>query len=326
VGRDLRQTHPALAEAVTARLRAITENPRNPADVRIAALDALGALQADGVFALAPRLLSGNQADPSPAVRQAALRMLGNLRGDDAANGVELITAALRNDRDRDVRLAALDALARVGNLPEHGGLLLEYTQPRTEADESVRLRAWDAFQALLPRATPAQLNRERQSLRGDPARLAVLLEVLVAKLAQAPRPDDRRDLANFRVELGEVYAKLDPAKAIDNFRAALTAYFNEGAGENVTVPVIQALIRAYLSAKDYVGAADFAAEMIRRDGSHQDTVGPPIRNEADRLRERNESQDAIRLIDAVLKMNPPLDERFQRDLNEIRKAVGGGQ
>ena len=326
VGRDLKRADPALAERVSTRLQGIAMNPKFPADVRIATLDALATLQPANLLELAQALLAVPDPDPSIAVRQAALRVLGWVRGADAINAAEVITRTLRAEREPTVRWSALDALARVGNLPEHGGMLLEYTQPRFEPDEVVRLKAWDAFRAMMPRATPAQLNRERQGLRSDPAKLAVLLEELCRQLEQSPLPDDRKDLANFRVELGEVYAKQDPAKAVTNFRAALDYYFGAGVGENVTVPLIQSLIGAYLAAKDYGGAADFAAEMIRRDGAHQDTVGPPIRNEADRLRMRNEARDAVRLIDAALKMNPPLDDRFQKDLRQIREEVGGGQ
>jgi HEAT repeat protein len=324
VGRDLGRTEPVLARRVTDRLRGIAQNRNLAADLRVAALDALGALQYEGLLELAQSLLL-QQTDPSAAVRQAALRALGAAGAADAANSSEVITQALREEtREPSVRWAALDALGRVGSLPEHGGLLLNYTRPSTEAEESVRLKAWETFQAMLPRATPDQINNERRGLKSDPGKLAVVLEELCRKLEQSPRSEDREDLANFRVELGEVYAKLDPVKAVTNFRAALDHYFRAGAGENVTVPVIEQLIRAYLSAKDYNGASRFAEEMIRRDAAHQETVGPAIRNEADRLRTENDARGATQLIDAALKMDPPLDERFRNDLRMIRQELQG--
>lgn len=326
-GRDLLRTDPALARRALDRLRDIARNRNASADVRVAALDALGALQDPELPALAQNLLAVNQPDPSVLVRQAALRALGALNGPAAAESAELITRTLRNEnREPSVRWAALDALARVGNLPEHGGLLLEYTQRQVELDENNRLKAWESFKAILPRATPAQLNRERATLRGDAGRLAVVLEELCRQLEQSPRQNDKEDLANFRVELGEVYMRQDPpqpAKAVTSFRAALDYYFRRGAGESVTVPLIQQLMGAYLATTDYVQAVTFAEEMLVRDQRLQDIVGPAIRNEADRLRQNNERRRAaMQLIDEALKMNPPLEERFQRDLQLIRQEI----
>ena len=326
-GRELARTEPALARRATDRLRDIAGSRNASADVRVAALDALGVLQDPELPALAQNLLAVNQPDPSVPVRQAALRALGSLNGPAASESAELITRALRNEsREPSVRGAALDALARVGNLPEHGGLLLEYTQRQVELDENNRLKAWDSFRAILPRATPAQLNRERATLRGDPGRLAVVLEELCRQLEQSPRQDDKDDLANFRVELGEVYQRQDPpqpARAVASFRAALDYYFRSGKGESVTFPLIQQLMAAYLAAADYAQAVNFGEEMLNRDQRLQDLVGPAIRNEADRLRKNNENpRAAVLLIDEALRMKPPLDERFQRDLQQIRQEV----
>ena len=331
-GRDLKRTDEALWDRVTDRLRQVAR--RSPtAEVRGAALEALGALQDPGLPELAQVLLL-NQPDPSVPVRQAALRalgMAGSQGGTAAAESAAIVTRSLRKEaREPAVRWAALDALARVGNLPEHGGLLLEYTSPRTEPDEGVRQKAWEAFQSLLPRATPAQINVERNGLKSDPVKLAVVLEEMCRQLDLSARPQDRKDLANFRVELGDVYvkdARQDPAraaKAIANYRAALDYYFREGEAENVTVPLIQQLMNAHLASKDYAAAARFAEEMIRRDQKNQETVGPAIRNEADRLRTDTNSAGSLQLINEALKMDPRLDDVYQRDLRQIRQDIVG--
>jgi tetratricopeptide (TPR) repeat protein len=180
----------------------------------------------------------------------------------------------------------------------------------------------------MLPRATPAQLNSERRALQNDPVKNAALLEELCRQLERSNSAQEKRDLANFRVELGDVYRKQDqPAKAVPNYRAALDYYLgNPDYGENVITPVVQQLIDAQLASKDFTGAVRFAEEMIRRDQKNQDTVGPAIRNAADRLRMKNDTAAAQQLIREALAMNPPLDERFRLDLNQMRDAMNAPQ
>jgi HEAT repeat protein len=325
-GRGLRNGDPALWDRVTRRLRQLALGAGVGPDVRVAAIDALTALQDPELLELCGGLLSANRPDPSPLVRQAALRALGALTGNAAAEGAEIITRVLGEDRDPAVRRAAVDALGRVGNLPEHGILLMQYGGPR-EPDEGVRLAANDAFLALLPRATPAQLNRERPGLKNDPVRNAAVLEELCRQLERSPAPQDKEDLANLRVELGDVNLKQgQPAKAAANYRTALDYYLRTNHGENVVTPLIQQLIDALLAARDYTGAVRFAEEMIQRDQKNQDTVGPAIRNEADRLRMRSDPKAALQLINEALRMNPALDDRFQRDLKTMRDELRGPQ
>jgi tetratricopeptide (TPR) repeat protein len=244
-----------------------------------------------------------------------------------AGEGAVLIAEALDRERDPSVRRAALDALGRVGNLPEHGQVATRYAS-NFEPDEGVRKAANDAFLAMLPRATPAQLNSERRALQNDPVKNAALLEELCRQLERSNSAQEKRDLANFRVELGDVYRKQDqPAKAVPNYRAALDYYLgNPDYGENVITPVVQQLIDAQLASKDFTGAVRFAEEMIRRDQKNQDTVGPAIRNAADRLRMKNDTAAAQQLIREALAMNPPLDERFRLDLNQMRDAMNAPQ
>ena len=332
IGRDLRKTDAAAADGAIRRLRDIAGSRNRAADLRVAALDALGALQDPELPSLAQNLLAGNQADPSLAVRRATLHALGNLTGPVAAEGAEIISATLRaGPREPELRAEALDALGRVGNLPEHGGVLIDYTESRNELDEAVRQHAREAYQATLPRATPAQLAREQYALKNnsDLARRAAVLEELCKQLENSP---DKQDLATSRVDLGTVYASENPpqlAKAILNLRQGLTFYLRNGAGENVTTPLIEQLIKTYLASKDYAATAQFGQEMIRTDPRNKDSVGRAIKNEADRLRGSSDprgAQDALRLIDEALKMDPPLDERHVEDLRRIRQEIGSPQ
>jgi len=326
--RGLRNTDAALWDRVTRRLRQLAMGPGGGPDLRVAAIDALSALQDPGLLELAQGVLPpSNRIDPSPLVRQAALRALGNMGRAGAGEAAVVVREALEQERDPSVRRAALDALARVGNLPEHGQLTIRYAS-NVEPDPGVRQAANDAFLALLPGATPAQLNSERQALKNDPVKNAAILEELCRQLERSNSTQDKKDLANFRVELGDVYGKQgQPAKAVPNYRAALDYYFrNPEYGENVTTPVIQQLIDAQLAASDFTGAVRFAEEMIQRDQKNQDTVGPAIRNAADRLRMKNDKAAAQQLIKEALNMKPQLDERFQEDLKQMREAMNTPQ
>jgi HEAT repeat protein len=318
-GRGLKESDPALWNRATRRLRDLAQAPGVGTDTRVAAIDALSALQDPQLLELTQDLLLARP-DPSSLVRQAALRALGGMPAGTGEN-VEIITRTLSNERDPAVRRAALDALGRVGNLPDHGGLLMQYTSPR-EPDEGVRQTAGDAFMALLPRATPAQLNREWQALKNDPIKAAALLEELCRQLDRSAVAQDKEVAANFRVALGDVYKQAQPAKAAANYRAALDYYLRTNHGENVVTPVIQQLIDALLAARDFTGAVRFAEEMIQRDQKNQETVGPAIRNEADRLRMKGDKAGALQLIDEALKMNPALDERFRQDLTGMQKEI----
>ena len=326
VARDPQRIDKDLVARALDVLRRITLNRNSPAELRVAALDALAALRHRGLIEVA-QLLLVNQPDPSVMVRQAVLRALGAL-GDPV--GADIVTRTLRAEtREPDMRRAALDALGRIGNLPEHGGLLLEYTQRQTELDEGVRQKASEAYQSLLPRADPQQLNRERAGLKGDPVRLAAVLEELCRQLDQAPRPQDKEDLANFRVELGGVYLQHkppQPEKAIARFRLALDHFFQTNAPEAVTTPLIQQLIDAYLKSANYVQAADFAEQMIARAPAQREPMGAAIKNEADRLRSDGDPRAALQLVNEALKMDPRLDPRHEDDLREIRRQIEEGQ
>ncbi len=59
---------------------------------------------------------------------------------------------------------------------------------------------------------------------------------------------------------------------------------------------------------------------MIAHDPQQQGTVGPKIKNEADRLQRGGNAQDALPLIDAAMRMDPPLDRRDPAQLREIRE------
>jgi HEAT repeat protein len=323
-GRDLRRTDPAMARRAVTRLREIA-TARTPGSdaLRSAALEALAAMQDPGLLELAQSLLV-NQPDASVQVRQAALRALGALGNPAAA---DVIADALRAEtREPTVRWAALDALGRVGRLAEHGNLLAEFMQQKTELDEDVRKKAWDVYQSMLPRASVEELNNEKNRFRNEPARLAAVLEEQCRKLEQRRGPQDAEVLASFRVALGETYMAHNPPLpelAVPHYRRALDHFFETRAADAVTIPLIEKLINAYLDTRNFTQATRFAEEMVGRDKAYRDVVGPPIKNLADKLRSKPETRAAaLELMDAAIKMNPPLDERHLNDLRRFREEI----
>src|SRR5207249_8887309 len=78
----------------------------------------------------------------------------------------------------------------------------------------------------------------------------------------------------------------------------------------------------ALLKAHQYVQAVQFSGNLIKGDAGQQQTVGPAIRTEAERLRDANDLKSAWDLIQAAKKMDPPLSPRYSHDLDEIESEV----
>jgi hypothetical protein len=178
-------------------------------------------------------------------------------------------------------------------------------------------------YQSLLPRATVEELNGEKNRFKNEPARLALVLEEQCRQLEQRARPQDAGTLALFRVTLGDTYmthAPPLPEKAVAPYRRALDYFLEVRAAEVAVTPLVEKLIDAHLKTGNFVQATRFAEEMIGRDRTNRDVVGPPIKNLADEMRSKDETRGtALELIDAALKMNPPLDERHLNDLRQFR-------
>jgi hypothetical protein len=298
----------------------VTDRPlrANPAgeDLRVAALDALGALQDPGILDMDPRQLLNEASIP---VRRAVLRALGEL-GDPSAN--QLLTDVLREERDPSLRLSALDALGKTGGLELADMLVLHMS--RGEPDEAVREKAWQTYMAVLLKGSDQQLLDESRRFRNEPERRIEVLRVLCNKLEKAKQP---ADLALQRQQLGAELLKLQkprPAEAARFFQQALDYWLtsNEAGGPLAVEELTRLQLLAWLAAEEYAAAIDFAEQAMARNPAHQDTVGPIIKNEADKLRLDKQFQKAMALIKEALTMSPPLDAARQADLKRIQEEI----
>jgi hypothetical protein len=140
-------------------------------------------------------------------------------------------------------------------------------------------------------------------------------------------REKDEKGLAATRQNIAESMNQLGrPADAVPFLRKALDYWI----GQNETVVtqrLMNELLKALLVSRQYADAVQFGEEMLRRDRAQQESVGPALRSEAVRLRDKNDAQSlqsAMTLIGLAKRMNPPLDTRFVHDLEDIETQVKG--
>lgn len=318
---NLRATNPALANQVAARLRGIALRPVNrpPAaeEVRVGALNALAPLRDPNMLDRA-RLLLGE----SPLIRQATLRLLGDL-GDPRAAAV---IADMLQARDPAVRKLALDALGKTPNGLDYYQTFFNYMQPRREADAEVREAAWQALRAALPGGTDQQVAETAQLFRNDPNHHIHVAHALAERLLRARKMGEWA----FQLEnIAEDELKLStprPAEAAGHFEEALNYWLQNNGDAQTIDKLTRKVVQALLAAGQYPQAAAFAQKAIARQWpAAQEVVGPIIKHEADRLRTTGETRSALQLIDAALKMNPPLGPRHEKDLKLIRSDIEGG-
>jgi hypothetical protein len=238
-----------------------------------------------------------------------------------------MVSDVLRSERDPVMRQLALDALGKTGGLV-YAETLYDYMQPRTEADPAVREKAWQVFRAALPRATDGQLANAAGMFKTDPDR-----HVHVAR-AMAERFQQRGVLNEWAMQQQNIADDLMKAKgtpqqpgpfqaeAADHYERALK-YWVQNKGEALTIDELtRKVVDARLQAGQWQQATAFAQSAIAREGAQaQEVVGPRIKNHADELR-KTDRQGALALIDAALRMNPPLDKRHQDDLRTLRSDV----
>jgi tetratricopeptide (TPR) repeat protein len=177
-------------------------------------------------------------------------------------------------------------------------------------------------FLSLLPSASEQQLARLARGFKTDRDRemRVAILQALAARLEER---GDVENLALQRQTIGDDLLKLGKAAdAVPYLQKAMEYFEKQGAGGVVTETLIGQLLDAHLMAKQYAEAAAFGAHTLSRDPSQQGTVGPKLKQEADRLQAAGRSDDAIALIDAALAMNPPLVPRYTAQLREIREQA----
>jgi hypothetical protein len=275
-------------------------------------------------------LLGLLNANTPERIRIAALRALASI-GDRAT--YFQIAQWLGNEPAAVVRVNAVAALGSTSTFESAADTLYRYMSPNTEPDAAVRDQAWLQFQSLLDTATNIEvLTRWSDEFKTDPPRR---LQVLVALNKKLQHDMAWEQLAYSRQNTGETYMdpKIgEPAKAAIQFDLALTYWQEKRTPTPVTAQLLQQLLQALLSAKDYDRAAAFGAKQIARDPAQQTTIGPRLKQAVNELhdtglrdRDAQKLKDGVKLADAILKMQPPLAERFQEDVRQLSQDMENG-
>ena len=184
-------------EAATAMLLALAMHDPVP-PVRIAALDALGALGVSTEHA-ALRAIAD---DPDPAVAAPALMVLGAARDRET---LESLLAALAHD-ERVRRLAALDALVRRGDVEAVPAVTIV---ARHSSDPEERSRALDALAAMADECAVAALV----DVARDPRRSSEVVAAL------ATLPEGHIEWLRSALGDGDVHARCTVIEALGRMR-----------------------------------------------------------------------------------------------------------
>ena len=320
----VRDADPQLAGRVGEALRAaLVDRPEDA--VRQAAAEALAPLrQPQLIPALRDALTNRKTAAP---VRRASVEALGAFGNPQLA---DTFVQAL-GDADPAVRVAAARALAgSADNFGSYAESLYRRLDPAAEPDEKVRDEAWRALQSLFPAAPRQQLAAWPDRFKDDPRRRLVVLQALAEQYARA---GESRDEIAFRQRVGDAHTELrEPDRAAVAYRAALDVATSSRAPQMVVLSLNESLLRSLLRGRDYAGGTAFAAGLLRRDPQYQGYVGPILREQVDALSDpaTGTPEDARRLIDLVLAMDPPLRDpslgSIKRRGEEVRRRLADQQ
>jgi hypothetical protein len=199
------------------------------------------------------------------------------------------------------------------------------------------------------PNAGNPQLQLFADRFKNEPERRIHVLKVLAERLTSASDDRSRENLASVRQNLGEEYVRLarraaertdldaaareqaviENAKLADfYFDNALKHYRAKDPRDQgmATSNLLELRMDALLISKQYKEAAEFAASSITANPGNQESMGRKIRIEVDRLHRQNQFDDALALIEAAKKMNPPLEDREASSIGRIEAQIRKAQ
>jgi hypothetical protein len=88
------------------------------------------------------------------------------------------------------------------------------------------------------------------------------------------------------------------------------------------TSALVEQRMDALLASRQYEKACAFAADSIAANRGNQERMGPKLRNEVDRLRDKQQFDEALRLIDAIKSMNPKLENPSKGQIDAMEQAI----
>ena len=322
-------------------------NSNRPDGVKLEAIyvQAMGPLSEPGYATQYRKLLD----DPNIDLKIAAFHALGELHD---PNWAYQMAQKLQTDPSPMVRIAAIEGLGEIGNFESVARAIYDESTAANELDKQVRAKAWDVFQQSLRKAQSASaLQYWVDQLQNQPDRQIVVLEAMINKLqqdAQNAPPDQRKDLldnlASYQQTAGKTYMDLNhPERAAVLFREALDHYEPPGQPVNlnqVTLTLVNQLMKALLDAKEYDQAVRFAREESARNAGAARGLTAAIRNRVDELAtaggvnpgspiNRSALADAMKLIDAAqhepnLELGPYDSGMLARTKTAIEDTLAG--
>ena len=264
-----------IIDALTAALPT-TVGPGNQA-LRVAIVNALAAIRDDDLYSNFSQLL--NPREPVE-VRAAALKGIGNMP--DADKATRLFDINLNNNNEPQMRLAAEEALAQV---PQPIPALINDLVIRMsgDRDDRVKAEAWNVLQTWAQ--SPAVEESTLEDLATQLHSLSASKELFVRQqlrdrlrsdmnnqnFAAATRDTAARDLANQESDIGDLLmqaAVQQPAQAAEHFQVALDYWEKNRAPLEIINPLCSKIVRAYLEAKRWDSAATFTSNYIKDVGN----------------------------------------------------------
>lgn len=315
IGPKIRDSNAAMAKETAEELRAVMEQRTaepGAQSLRESLVMAMAPFREPELIPVYYRLLRQRE---SSGVRRAAVRGLGETHRPETADAV----VNLLDDPDATVRLEAVDALGKVGTF-QNAQALYRRLSPANEADRSVRERAWRVLAGLFSTAPTDQLVQWAERFANDPDRRLV---VLMALADREEHDGQTERLAYTRKSIGETLLSVNrPADAVTYLRQSLEYWGERDPKGMATVSLTQQLLTALLRARQYPAAIEFGGQVLAADASQQQTVGPALRAEAQRLMDTNDLSGAKALIAESRKMTPPLDARYQQALGDLESEI----
>jgi HEAT repeat protein len=294
-------------------------------DLRVALLGALTPLansHSQEMLDFVPAFFKQVEGPPVRAAAMDALAPLGSAGG-------SLIVQALDAENDPSVRAEGAKAL---GMTHAWGFSNKLFGMSHDDLNPRVRAAAWVGFSSLLPYGDAAQLLRWAEDLgqQHEWDHEVIVLRQACEKLDPQDK-DQATTLAMERETIADRYLRdFDPSQpelAIPYYRESLDYWQDprQRSGQNRALGLVAKLMEAYLNARQYQQALQFASQEIHDDDRTKARIGAVIRNTADRLRESKSPSDwesARQLIDGALEMQPTLDISIQDALRLIRKRL----
>ncbi len=320
-GGDVINKDPQLKKEATTTLKAALDGTELPGEqnLRAAIVGALAVIKDDSLSDTFHKLLTPTE---DVKVRAKALEGLGNLPG--STMFAHEIAEHLQ-DPEPEMRLAALRALR---NSPPNIDSLLRLMNE--DPSDEVKREAWADLQAWaqMPDADEAEMITLANGLNGDPTKeLAIRRQICVRLKQDGNKP---KDLAEQQQDMGDLMSgpTIDnPTGAADQYTAALDYWRANNGSPDVIKLLCRQIVDCRLAAKQWDEAANFAAGIIKQYGNNvaTQTVAEEFMSTANTLDESsdpNAFSDAMAMMDAVQKMNPPLPADYADELQNRRQAM----